>query len=146
MAEVAFAETQQLIRQQFDADYVVNALRRQAVRGAKEAVRRLPDLPGAIMRWVEALQRGGFTLYIDAESISKQIHELDTAISRNVRWLVLSLLLVGLMIGSAIASAVQTPGFAYLQPAANLIFVGGAGVASVIVLNMVWRWINRGEF
>jgi ubiquinone biosynthesis protein len=146
LTEVAFAETQQLIREQFDADYVVNALRRQAVRGAKEVVRRLPDLPGAIIRWVEALQRGGFTLYIDAESISKQIHELDAAVSRNVRWLVLSLLLAGLMIGSAIASAVETQHFSYLQSVANFIFVFGAGVAGVIVLRMVWRWLNRGEF
>jgi hypothetical protein len=145
MAAVAFEETRQLLRQQFDSDYILNALRRQAVRGAKEVVRRIPDLPGAIVRWLEGIQRGGFTLYIDTENVSKQIHELDVALSRNVRWLVLSLLLVGLVIGSAIASAVATPGYQLLQTIASFIFVGGAAVAGVIVLRFVWRWLNHGE-
>jgi hypothetical protein len=29
---------------------------------------------------------------------------------------------------------------------AYFIFLGGASVAGVIVLGMVWRWLNRGEF
>jgi hypothetical protein len=145
MVEVAFEETSRLLRQQFDTDFILDTLRRQALRGAKEAVRRIPDLPGAIVRWLEGLQRGGFTLYIDTENVSKQLDELDATLTRNVRWLVLSLLLVGLLIGSAIATMGESPGFQALQTVANFIFIGGAGVAGLIVLHLVWRWLNRGE-
>jgi ubiquinone biosynthesis protein len=145
MVKVAFAETKRLLHQQLDSEFIVDTLRRQALRGAKEAVRRIPDLPGAIVRWLEGLQRGGFTLYIDTENVSKQIGEFDATLTRNVKWLVLSLLLVGLLISSAIASAVQTPGYQVLQIVAYTIFMGGALVAGVIVLGMVWRWLNRGE-
>jgi predicted unusual protein kinase regulating ubiquinone biosynthesis (AarF/ABC1/UbiB family) len=146
MVDVAFEETKRLLHQQFNTEFIVDTLRRQALRGAKEAVRRIPDLPGAIVRWLEGLQRGGFTLYIDTENVSKQIDELDATLTRNVKWLVLSLLLVGLLIGSAIASAVESPGYQGLQTVAYFIFMGGASVAGVIVLGMVWRWLNRGEF
>jgi predicted unusual protein kinase regulating ubiquinone biosynthesis (AarF/ABC1/UbiB family) len=145
MVDVAFEETKLLLHQQFNTEFIVDTLRRQALRGAKEAVRRIPDLPGAIVRWLEGLQRGGFTLYIDTENVSKQIDEIDATLTRNVKWLVLSLLLVGLLIGSAIASAVASPGYQILQPVAYFIFLGGASVAGVIVLGMVWRWLNRGE-
>jgi ubiquinone biosynthesis protein len=145
MVDVAFAETKRLLHQQFDTDFIVDTLRRQALRGAKEAVRRIPNLPGAIVRWLEGLQRGGFTLYIDTENVSKQIDEIDATLTRTVKWLVLSLLLVGLLISSAIASSVQTPGFQMLHMVAYTIFMGGALVAGVIVLGMVWRWLNRGE-
>jgi ubiquinone biosynthesis protein len=145
MIQVAFDETRRLMRQQFDGDFILDTLRRQALRGAKEAVRRLPDLPGAITRWLEGLQRGGFTLYIDTENVSKQIKEIDNTLTRNVRWLVLSLLLVGLLVGSAIASAIEAPAFQALQTIANYLFVGGAAVAGLIVVGLLWRWLNHGE-
>ena len=145
MVEVAFEETRRLMRQQFDSDFILGTLRRQALRGAKEAVRRLPDLPGAITRWLEGLQRGGFTLYIDTENVSKQIDEFDSTLTRNVRWVVLSLLLVGLLVGSAIASAVEAPAFQGLAVVVNFLFVGGAAIAAFIVITLLWHWLNQGE-
>ena len=79
------------------------------------------------------------------DKISKQINEIDITISRNVKWLVLSLLLVGLLIGSAIASSVSIPAYEFLQTIAAFIFVAGAAISAIIIITFVWRWLNRGE-
>lgn len=145
MVTVAFEEVRSLFHQQLNGDFIVDNLRRQAIRGAKEAVRHLPKLSGAIMRWLEGLQRGGFTLYIDTENVSAQIHQVDKSLTRNVKRLMLCMLLVGMLIGSAIASVVAPSSIYVLQALAYYIFIGSAVVAGTIVFAMVWRWLNYGD-
>jgi ubiquinone biosynthesis protein len=145
LVEVAFTESRQLLIQSFDADKVIESLKRQAIRSTKELVRQIPSLEDAAAGWIQQFMRGRLTLHIDASDLNHQIKELDRTISTNVQRLVLALLLVGLVIGSGVAVSAGGDGNETLHTVAYIIFLGAALMAAALVLRVIWRWLDRGE-
>jgi len=145
LIQIAFAESRRLLIAQFNPDVVTQALRRQAIRGAKEAVRQIPDLQDAITSWTRQFTSGKFTVYVDANQVSRQISELDRTLTYNTKRLILGMLLVGLLIGSAIASTVPTSSFPGMGNLAHVIFLVTAMVTGAITVRWLWRWLNEGQ-
>lgn len=145
LVQVAFVESRQLLIQAFDADAVIESLKRQAIRSTKELVRQIPNLEEAAGAWIQQFMRGRLTLYVDTSDVSRQIGELDNAITANIRRLVVALLLVGLLIGSGVAVSGGATFNTSLHTIAYIIFLGSALLAAGIVLRFVWRWLDRGE-
>jgi ubiquinone biosynthesis protein len=142
LVDTAFAATKDLLLETFDSERVISALRLQLVRGAKEAIRNIPSIEEMLTSWLTQLRKGRFTVYVDTSDVSKQIGELDDALTMNVRRLSLALLLVGLLIGASIASntpADLLPGMAEL---AYLIFIAAAGLAAVVLVKAILDWLN----
>ena len=142
LVDTAFDATKELMVQTFDPDSVLKALRLQAVRGVKEAIRNIPSIEEMLASWFTQLRQGRFTVYVDTTDLSKQIDEVDQVLSLNMRRLSLALLLVGLLIAASIASntpADLLPGFADL---AYLIFIGAATLTSVVLIKAVLSWLN----
>jgi predicted unusual protein kinase regulating ubiquinone biosynthesis (AarF/ABC1/UbiB family) len=145
LVDTAFTATKELLLETFDADKVINALRLQMVRGAKEAIRSIPSIEEIFTSWLTQLRKGRFTVYVDTSEVSKQIGELDDALTLNVRRLSLVLLLVGLLVGASIAS--NTPGdlVPNMAELAYLIFIGAATVAGLLLLRAILDWLNGGK-
>jgi predicted unusual protein kinase regulating ubiquinone biosynthesis (AarF/ABC1/UbiB family) len=142
LVDTAFAATKELLVETFDADRVISALRLQMVRGAKEAIRNIPSIEEMLTSWLEQLRKGRLTVYVDTSDVSKQIGELDDALTLNIRRLSLALLLAGLLIGASIASNTPADLLPNMAEWAYLIFVGAAGLAIVVLVKAILDWLN----
>jgi len=126
------------------ADKVAEVVKDQVRMTAREALKRLPSLQEATMGWLDQYQKGRFEVYVDTSALDKSVDKL----ARFGRQMVVALMLVGMIIGSAIATSV----LAFVQPTgrywdfasrlAYLGFVVPMFVAILIVLRLLWRWIK----
>lgn len=146
LVETALDAAKQLFVETFDPNRVVDALRVQVVRTAKEAVRSIPSLQDAALSWLEQFRRGKFTLYFDTSDLGKQIGELDRVITTNLRGLTQALLLVGLLIGGGVASTADRNLLPNLPDLAYIVFMGAALLSSGMIVHSVIRWLDRGEW
>ena len=80
---------------------------------AREALKRLPSLQEATMGWLDQYQKGRFEVYVDTSGLDKSVDKL-ASFGRQV---VIAMMLVGMIIGSAIATSVMA-----------FIRTGGAGL------------------
>jgi ubiquinone biosynthesis protein len=132
--------------QQITGEKVAEVVKDQVMMSAREVLKRLPSLQDATVGWLDQYQKGRFEVYVDTSGLDKSVDKL----SRLGRQVIIALMLVGMIIGSAIATSV----IAFIQPEgqywsfasrlAYLGFVVPMVVAIVIVLRLLWRWI-RGE-
>jgi ubiquinone biosynthesis protein len=144
------AEGSEMVRemalQAVTAEKVVEVVKDQVMMTAREALNRLPSLSEATLGWLDQYQKGRFEVYVDTSGLDKTADRL----ARFGQQLVIALMLVGMIVGSAIATGVV----AIIQPderiwgfagrLAYLGFVVSMIVAIFIVLRLLWRWI-RGE-
>ena len=132
--------------QEVTADKVVEVIKDQAMATAREAFKRLPSLQEATIGWLDQYQKGRFEVYVDTSALDKSVDKL----ARFGRQVVVALMLVGMIIGSAIATSVialiQPEGryWGFASRLAYLGFVVPMVVAILIVLRLLWRW-SRGD-
>jgi hypothetical protein len=135
---------QEMALQQVTADKVVEVVKDQVMMTAREALRRLPNLQEATMGWLDQYQKGRFEVYVDTSALDKSVDKL----ARLGRQVVIALMLVGMIIGSAIATsviAVFQPDEGYWGFAGRLAYLGFVVpmfAAILIVLRLLWRWIR----
>ena len=132
--------------QEITAEKVVDVVKDQVMMSAREVLKRLPSLQEATVSWLDQYQKGRFEVYMDTSGLDKSVDKL----ARLGRQVVIALMLVGMIVGSAIATSV----IAFLQPEgqywtfasglAYLGFVVPMVIAILIVLRLLWRWI-RGD-
>jgi hypothetical protein len=132
--------------QQITADKVVEVVKEQVMMTARDFLKRVPSLQEATMGWLDQYQKGRFEVYLDTSGLDKSVDKL-ASFGRQV---VIALMLVGMIVGSAIATSV----IAFIQPegeywgfASRLAYLGFVVpmiVAILLVLRLLWRWI-RGE-
>ena len=140
------ALVQEMAVQQITADKVAEVVKDQVMQTARELLKRMPSLQDATLGWLDQYQKGRFEVHLDTSALTKEVDKL----ARFGRQVVVALMLVGMIIGSAIATSV----IAFIQPdervwgfasyLAYLGFVAPMVVAILIVLRLLWRWI-RGE-
>jgi ubiquinone biosynthesis protein len=128
------------------ADKVVDVVKEQVMMTARELLKRVPSLQDATLGWLDQYQKGRFEVHVDTSALDKSVDKL----ARLGRQVVIALMLVGMIVGSAIATSV----IAFIQPddevwtfASRLAYLGFVVpmiVAIFIVLRLLWRWI-RGE-
>ncbi|HSR33701.1 MAG TPA: AarF/UbiB family protein, partial [Anaerolineae bacterium] len=137
---------QEMALEQITADKVVEVVKDQVMMTARELLKRVPSLQEATLGWLDQYQKGRFEIHVDTSALDKSVDKL-ALLGRQV---VIALMLVGMIVGSAIATSV----IAFIQPddevwgfasrLAYLGFVVPMVVAILIVLRLLWRWI-RGE-
>lgn len=101
LTEQGFEIAKELVLQETTADNVKNALTRQASLMAQDAVKQLPSLQEATLRWLGMYQRGRFELHVDTSDLSKEVKSLR----RIAQQIIVGIMLVGMIIGSAIAAS-----------------------------------------
>jgi hypothetical protein len=122
---------------------VVDVVKDQVMMTARELLKRVPSLREATLGWLDQCQKGRFEVHLDTSGLDKSVDKL-ASFGRQV---IIALILVGMIVGSAIATSV----IAFLQPEgdywtfasrlAYLGFVVPMVVAIVIVFRLLWRMI-----
>ena len=101
LIDQGFDITQEMVLQEATADNIKNVLTRQGTLLLQDAARHLPSLQEAGLRWLNMYRRGRFELYVDTSDLSVQVKSLR----RIAQQVIVGILLVGIIIGSAIAAS-----------------------------------------
>jgi ubiquinone biosynthesis protein len=126
------------------ADKMAEVAKKQLGLMAREAANNLPSLTEATTKWLNQYRKGRFEVYVDTSGLAKEV----TKFSSLGRQIVIALMLVGLVIGSAIATiGIGLGGFegqfwTFVNQLAVLGYVFSSIVAMLIVLRLVWRWLR----
>jgi hypothetical protein len=113
---------------------------------AREVLKRVPSLQEATLGWLDQYQKGRFEVHLDTSGLDKSVDKL-AGFGRQV---IIALMLVGMIIGSAIATSVIAliqPDGQYWSFASRLAYLGFVVpmiVAIVMVLRLLLR-LMRGE-
>jgi ubiquinone biosynthesis protein len=142
------AEGAEMVRemalQAVTADKVVDVVKEQVMMTGRELLKRIPSLQDATLGWLDQYQKGRFEVYVDTSGLAKEVDKL----ARFGRQVVIAMMLVGMIVGSAIATSVialvQPDGqyWGFASRLAYLGFVVPMVVAILIVLRLLWRWIR----
>ena len=128
------------------SDKILGVATKQLMLSAREVIKRVPSLQEATIRWLDQYQKGRFELYVDTSALSKEVDRLG----RFGRQIVIGLMLVGMIIGSAIVTGVIAVAGAeaggglwdFVFRLGYLGYVFSMVVAIIIVLALVWRWLR----
>jgi ubiquinone biosynthesis protein len=118
--------------------------KKQLTLVARQAAGNLPSLSEATMGWLNQYRKGRFEVYVDTSGVAKEV----TKINHLGRQLVIALLVVGMVIGSAIATVGIGLGeftgqyWDFIAQIAVLGYVFSSLIAAFIVLRLIWRWLR----
>jgi ubiquinone biosynthesis protein len=123
---------------------IVDEARKQLIGVAGQVVERIPTLSEATAKWLDQYQKGRFEVTVDTSELSREV----TRLTRLGREIVIAVMLVGMLIGSAIATygiaTVQLEGaiWDFLARVAPVGFVISLVLSVIIVLRLTWRWFR----
>ena len=133
----AIEEAQVVVKQEFTLDKIADMAKKEATNFVREAVKRLPELQGATLKWLDNYQKGRFEVTVDTSDLGKHIDRFNVSAER----LMVGMILAGMLIGGAIAlvAPAETEIGAYVKLAVLLIFVFASVVGLWLVLRILWR-------
>jgi predicted unusual protein kinase regulating ubiquinone biosynthesis (AarF/ABC1/UbiB family) len=125
------------------ADKVMEVAKDQLMSVGRELLKRMPSLSEATVRWLDQYQRGRFEVYVDTSGLAKEVTKIN-ALGRQI---VLAIILVGMIVGSAIATSIiasqQQGGFwEFLTRMAFLGYVLAMIVAAIVVIRLGWNLLR----
>ena len=126
------------------AEKITDEARKQLMSVGREMFKRMPNLSQATLSWLDQYQKGRFEIYLDTSGLAKEVDKLG----RLGRQIAIGIVLVGMIIGSAIAiSAIR--GYAaqggiweLFSRMAYIGYVLPMLVAVLVLLRLVWHWIR----
>ncbi len=130
--------------QAITADRIVDEATKQAGMAAREVFKRLPTIQEATVKWLDQYQKGRFEVNIDTSDLAKEVDKLGK-IGRQV---VVGIILVGMIIGSAIASAVlsytraDSDSWQFVFKLTYFGYLFSLFIAIFIVVKLVWDWLR----
>jgi len=134
----------EMVMDEITAEKIVDVAKEQVMMSAREVLKRLPSLQEATVSWLDQYQKGRFEVHLNTGGLDQSVDKLAN-LGRQV---VIALILVGMIVGSAIATSV----IAFLQPegqywvfASRLAYLGFVIpmiIAILIVLRLLWHWIR----
>lgn len=144
ISSIGFQIAREMVVEEVTAEKVADVLQQQATMTLRELFNRLPTLQEATLSWLDQYQKGRLVVHVDTEGISKEVKRLRGISTQ----LTLGIVLVGMIIGSAIATSVASiagEGWVSLLPRVAFAgYLAAMGIAVIIVLVLVWRLI-RGD-
>ena len=109
-----------------------------------QVIARIPSLSEATLKWLDQYQKGRFEITIDTSQLSQEV----TKLTRLGRELVIAIILVGIIIGSAVGSyGIAAAGpkgqmWDLLSRLVPIMLILALLVAFFIVLRLTWRWLR----
>jgi ubiquinone biosynthesis protein len=128
----------------FTKERVADEIQKQLLTTARDVVKRIPTLSEATLKWMDQYQKGRFEVTVDTSQLAKEVNK----VSRLGREIVLALLLLGMIVGSALASNLIETGTSdslVWNLLFRLTFVGyvlAMAIAFVVVIRLTWRWLK----
>ena len=100
------ADGVQMVREELmqvvTADRMLEEGKKQLTAIARDALQQVPSLSVATASWLNQYRKGRFEVYVDTSALAKEVNK----ISNFGRQAVIAIILVGMIIGSAIATSV----------------------------------------
>lgn len=118
--------------------------KKQLTMIARQAADNLPSLSEATMGWLNQYRKGRFEVYVDTSGVAKEVQKIN----RFGRQLIIALLVVGMVIGSAIATVGIGLGefsgdyWDFIAQIAVFGYIFSSIIAALIVLRLIWRWLR----
>jgi ubiquinone biosynthesis protein len=133
----AIEEMQVVLKQEITLEKIGDLARKEVNHFVREAVKRLPELQGATIKWLDNYQKGRFEVVVDTSDLGQHVDRFNASTER----LMLGMILTGMLIGGAIALAVPVATVVgeYIQLAVLLIFVSAAGIGLWLIYRLLWR-------
>ena len=133
----AIEEMQVVLKQEITLEKVADMAKKEANNFVREAVKRLPELQGATIKWLDNYQKGRFEVFVDTSDLGQHIDRFNASTER----LMLGMILTGMLIGGAIALAVPAATIVgeYIRLAVLLVFVSAAGIGLWLIYRILWR-------
>jgi hypothetical protein len=132
---------QELVMEQITAENITKVATKQGSQILREVVQRMPTLQEATLKWLDQYQRGRFELHLDTSDLTESLEKTQGV----ARQATIGLMLVGMIIGSAIAATVATISgdFFSIMPRIALVgYVGSMTVAAIFVIFLFWRLLR----
>lgn len=124
---------------------IMDEAKKQATSVAGQVIERMPTLTGATTKWLDQYQKGRFEVTIDTSELSREVNKL----TRLGRQMVIAVMLVGMVIGSAIAvygiAALQLDDdgvWSFMARLASIGFILSLLLGLLIVFRLTWRWMR----
>jgi len=133
-----------MTREAITGEKIIAEGKKQLMSVAGQMVERIPTLTEATAKWLDQYQKGRFEVTLDTSALSKEVNKL----SRLGREIVIALMLVGMLIGSAVASHgiatanVDGAVWRVLASIAPIGFVVTLILSFLIVVRLTWRWLR----
>jgi siroheme synthase len=137
--EKATAMTRELVEDAVTKDAVVGYARKEAMLVARQAAQNLPSAQEIAGLWIKQLRSGKFEVKLDTSDLDLQLDR----VGRMARLGAVAMIIVGVLIGSAIAATVGTAGS--LDPIRHIALVSYAvatAIALLVILVMGWRLLR----
>jgi hypothetical protein len=144
--DVAYTQMKDLLRAQLTLENTLTYVGTPLVR---EIMGRLPALQTITRTLLDDFQRGQLAFQVNANSIDQRVSVLRTVIELGIRRVVLSVLLVGLLLGSTLIllipfeERVSTFEGLAIRLIAESGFVIGALLITIMLLYTLWQSIRK---
>jgi ubiquinone biosynthesis protein len=144
----AVEEVQAVLLDNLDGEIIYEKVKNSAVQTAKDALVRWPTWKNTLRRWGAQIESGKINISVDTTEFNQRVDHLDKRLGNSVQQLILGLLLVGLLLGSAIISTVPLDGMALFEVLPQDLFIGIFIVVVVLsliyMLRILWTtWRDR---
>jgi predicted unusual protein kinase regulating ubiquinone biosynthesis (AarF/ABC1/UbiB family) len=137
-AQLGGAALEELVPEAVNSDAILGAARKQAIFAVGEMAERLPSLETAAARWVDQLAWGEIPVGIRFSDLDRYSMRFESV----TRLIAATILLTGLLIGSAIAATTGAGKSVFrtdVSDAALVVYVAAAVGAVVLVVVPLWR-------
>jgi predicted unusual protein kinase regulating ubiquinone biosynthesis (AarF/ABC1/UbiB family) len=134
----------ELAVEEVTADRVREEATKQVTMAAREIFKRVPSFQEATTRWLDQYQKGRFEVTIDTSELTKEVDKLG-GIGRQI---VIGIMLVGMIIGSSIATSVlaftetESEIWDFIFRLAYFGYIFAMVIAIIIVIKLVWDWLR----
>jgi ubiquinone biosynthesis protein len=133
LVAIAFSESKRLLVDQLNVDNVLALAKREGLRSLKEVVRHLPNLQTATAKWLSQYESGRFTVHLDSSQLADQIGQ----ITAGIRTLALAFLLLGMLLGSALAAQADASAWGFIPLVASFLFFGTLAASTLVALRIM---------
>jgi ubiquinone biosynthesis protein len=145
----AVEEVQGVILDQFQSDAVFEGVKKQGIRTAKNLVVNWPKWQRAAGRWAEQLESGSLSMKLDTKELNQNIEQVNKSLNRSVRSVIVGLLIVGMLLGSAIVSLAPLENLRFLDFLPYDVFIIVFFIAALLafgyVIYSLWMTWRRKE-
>jgi len=142
MLDVAYTQLKELLRSELAPGDMIDRVGKPLTR---DVLGRLPGLLTAASALLDDFQRGQLAFQITADSLEGRARGLRADLNASVRRIVVSVLAVGLLLGSALTLLFPLEGLAsevesqVIRRVAEVGFVAGALLVAVLLLSTLWQ-------
>jgi ubiquinone biosynthesis protein len=140
-AKLGGAALEELVPEAITVDVIRKAARREAVLAAGEVAERLPSLREAAFTWLDQIQAGQINVKVHVADVERHLTRLEPV----PRLIALSIVITGLLIGSALAAGIDTGKSVFrtdLVDVALVVYLAAMAFAVVLVAALAWRLVR----